>query len=140
MTPWSVDDIPDQSGRTALVTGANSGLGLHTSLALARRGARVLMACRNPDKAGEALHRVTTDVPGSKVELVSLDLASLQSIRDAAKDVTDRVDALDVLVDNAGVMAIPRAQTADGFEMQFGTNHLGHFALTGLLMPLLLRG
>jgi NAD(P)-dependent dehydrogenase (short-subunit alcohol dehydrogenase family) len=138
MAPWSIDDIPEQSGRTALVTGANSGLGLHTSLALARRGARVLMACRNPSRADEALQRVLTDAPGAKAELVSLDLASLQSIRDAAKDVTDRVDALDVLVDNAGVMAIPRAQTADGFEMQFGTNHLGHFALTGLLLPLLL--
>src|SRR4051812_12499972 len=140
MAPWSTDDIPDQSGRTALVTGANSGLGLHTSIALARRGARVLMACRNPARADEALERVMADAPGSKVELVSLDLASLQSIRDAAKEVADRVDALDVLFDNAGVIAIPRAQTADGFEMQFGTNHLGHSALTALLMPLLLRG
>src|SRR3954464_14806165 len=139
MAPWSTDDIPDQSGRTARVTGANSGLGLHTCIALARRGARVLMACRNPARADEGLERVMADAPGSKVELVSLDLASLQSIRDAAKEVADRVDALDVLFDNAGVMAIPRAQTADGFEMQFGTNHLGHFALTGLLMPLLLR-
>src|SRR5438128_6739081 len=109
MAPWSIDDIPDQSGRTVLVTGANSGLGLHTSIALARHGARVLMACRNPAKADEALRRVTTDAPASKVELVSLDLASLQSIRDAAKDVAERVDALDVLIDNAGVMATPRA-------------------------------
>jgi NAD(P)-dependent dehydrogenase (short-subunit alcohol dehydrogenase family) len=138
MAPWTVDDIPDQSGRTALVTGANSGLGLHTSLALARRGARVLMACRNPDKAGTALERVRSEVPGARAELVSLDLASLASVRTAATDVAARTDALHVLVDNAGVMAIPRAQTVDGFEMQLGTNHLGHFALTGLLLPLLL--
>jgi NAD(P)-dependent dehydrogenase (short-subunit alcohol dehydrogenase family) len=138
MAPWSVKDIPDQTGRTALVTGANSGLGLHTSLALARRGARVLMACRNPEKAGEALQRVTGDVPGAKAELVSLDLASLESVRAAAAEVADRTGELDLLVDNAGVMAIPRAQTADGFEMQLGTNHLGHFALTGLLLPQLL--
>ncbi|MBK5306775.1 MAG: SDR family NAD(P)-dependent oxidoreductase [Frankiaceae bacterium] len=138
MAPWTVDDIPDQTGRTALVTGANSGLGLHTSIALARRGARVLMACRNPDRAGEALARVSSEVPGGKAELVSLDLASLASIRTAAADVAGRAPTLDVLIDNAGVMAIPRAQTVDGFEMQLGTNHLGHFALTGLLLPQLL--
>src|SRR3954470_6043019 len=99
MAPWSVDDIPDQAGRTALVTGANSGLGLHTSLALARRGAHVLMACRNPAKADEALARVMTDVPGSRVELVAMDLASLSSIRDAAADVARRTSSLDILVD-----------------------------------------
>ena len=137
MPPWTVDDIPDQSGRTVLVTGANSGLGLHTSLALAGRGARVLMACRNPAKAEDALARVRAEAPGARAEVVPLDLASLDSIRSAAKDVASRTGSLDLLVDNAGVMAIPRAKTADGFEMQFGTNHLGHFALTGLLMPLL---
>jgi NAD(P)-dependent dehydrogenase (short-subunit alcohol dehydrogenase family) len=140
MPPWTVDDIPDQTGRTTLVTGANSGLGLHTSIALARRGARVLMACRNPDKAGDALSRVQAEVPDARAELVSLDLASLKSVRAAAADVAGRTDALDLLVDNAGVMAIPRAQTEDGFEMQLGTNHLGHFALTGLLLPQLLKG
>lgn len=138
MPPWNADDIPDQTGRTALVTGANSGLGLHTSLALARRGARVLMACRNPAKAEQALTRVRSDAPGAQVELLSLDLASLASIRSAAQDVAARTDVLDVLVDNAGVMAVPRQQTADGFELQLGTNHLGHFALTGLLLPSLL--
>ena len=140
MAPWSVEDIPDQTGRTALVTGANSGLGLHTTIALAKRGARVLMACRNPDKADEALARVTGSVTGAKVELLPLDLASLDSVRAAAADVAGRTDRLELLVDNAGVMAIPRAQTADGFEMQLGTNHLGHFALTGLVLPLLLAG
>ncbi|MDX6199886.1 MAG: hypothetical protein QOJ79_3037 [Actinomycetota bacterium] len=137
MAPWSVDDIPAQTGRTALVTGANSGLGLHTSLALARRGARVLMACRNPTKADQALAMVRSQVPSAEVELVALNLASLASIRSAADDVASSTTTLDLLVDNAGVMAVPRAQTADGFEMQLGTNHLGHFALTGLLMPLL---
>jgi NAD(P)-dependent dehydrogenase (short-subunit alcohol dehydrogenase family) len=140
MAPWTVDDIPDQTGRTALVTGANSGLGLHTSIALARRGARVLMACRNPTKASAALDRVRSDVAHANAELIPLDLASLASIRSAAADVSVRTPALDLLVDNAGVMAIPRAQTADGFEMQLGTNHLGHFALTGLLLPTLLAG
>jgi NAD(P)-dependent dehydrogenase (short-subunit alcohol dehydrogenase family) len=139
MAPWNVDDIPDQSGRTALVTGANSGLGLHTSIALARHGARVLMACRNPAKADEALARVRSEAPAATVEGVPLDLASLESIRSAAKDVAARTERLDLLVDNAGVMAIPRAMTADGFEMQLGTNHLGHFALTGLLLPSLLK-
>jgi NAD(P)-dependent dehydrogenase (short-subunit alcohol dehydrogenase family) len=138
MPPWSVDDIPDQSGRTALVTGANSGLGLHTSIALARKGATVLMACRNPSKADEALARLHEEAPGARAELVTLDLASLQSVRAAAADVSSRAPRLDLLYDNAGVMAIPRGQTADGFEMQIGTNHFGHFALTGLVMPLLL--
>ena len=137
MAPWNVDDMPDQSGRTALVTGANSGLGLHTSLALARHGARVLMACRNQTKAAEAAARVRAEAPAAAIEIVPLDLASLDSIRSAAADVASRTDRLDLLVDNAGVMAVPRTKTADGFEMQLGTNHLGHFALTGLVMPLL---
>ncbi|MCW2544037.1 MAG: hypothetical protein JWM40_1589 [Frankiales bacterium] len=139
MSRWTAADIPDQSGRTVLVTGANSGLGLQTSLALARKGARVLMACRNPQKAESALQRILDEVPNAEVELVSLDLASLASIESAAEDVAGRVQQLDVLVNNAGVMAIPRSLTADGFEMQLGTNHLGHFALTGRLLPLLRR-
>jgi NAD(P)-dependent dehydrogenase (short-subunit alcohol dehydrogenase family) len=137
MSRWRAADIPDQSGRTVLVTGANSGLGLQTSLALAGKGARVLMACRNPTKAEQSLQRVRGQVPGAQVELVSLDLASLASIEAAADEVARRTQQLDVLVNNAGVMAIPRELTADGFEMQLGTNHLGHFALTGRLLPLL---
>ena len=120
------------------MTGANSGLGLHTSIALARKGARVLMACRDAERARRALARVHVAAPGAEVELVTLDLASLSSVQSAAEDVASRVDGLDVLVDNAGVMATPRTTTADGFEMQLGTNHLGHFALTGRLLPLLL--
>lgn len=138
MTRWSANDIPDLTGRTALVTGANSGLGLHSSIALARHGARVLMACRNPTKAADALAHVTREVPAARAELVPLDLASLGSVRTAASEVAARTDRLDLLIDNAGVMAVPRSLTADGFELQFGTNHLGHFALTGLVLPLLL--
>lgn len=138
MSRWSPNDVPDQSGRTALVTGANSGLGLHTAKELARRGARVLMAVRTPAKGEQALVRVRREVPGAAVELLPLDLASLASVRRAAQEVAARVPALDLLVDNAGVMAVPRTLTADGFETQLGTNHLGHFALTGLLLPPLL--
>jgi len=138
MSRWTASDVPDQSGRTVLVTGANSGLGLHTSIALAAKGARVLMACRDAGRAQDALARVRREVPAGAAELVTLDLSSLASVQRCADEVSGRVGALDVLVDNAGVMAPPRTSTADGFELQLGTNHLGHFALTGLLLPLLL--
>ncbi|QQQ77808.1 SDR family NAD(P)-dependent oxidoreductase [Saccharothrix sp. 6-C] len=133
---WDTADIPDQSGRTALVTGANSGLGLRTAEVLAGKGAHVLLACRSPERGERALRRVLAT--GGKAELVPLDLADLSSVRTAAALVRDRTgDALDVLVNNAGVMAVPLGRTADGFERQFGTNHLGHAALTWLLMPAL---
>lgn len=135
---WTDDMVPPQTGRTALVTGANSGLGYATSLALARQGARVLLACRDLVRGGSALARLRGEVPTAQAELVQLDLASLASVRAAAAQVRDRVPALDLLVDNAGVMAIDRQLTEDGFERQLGTNHLGHFALTGLLLPTLL--
>ena len=131
--------MPDQSGRVALVTGANSGLGFHTSLELARRGARVLMACRNAGRAEAAMQRLQESVPHAQAELLRLDLASLASIHAAAAEVAGRTASLDLLVDNAGVMAPPRTATADGFELQLGTNHLGHFALTGRLLPLARR-
>jgi len=134
---WTAADIPEQTGRTALVTGANSGLGFHTALALARQGARVLMASRDTGRGEQALGKLTAAVPDAAAELVALDLADLSSVRAAADDVARRCDQLDILVDNAGVMAPPYRQTVDGFELQFGTNHLGHFALTGLLLPLL---
>jgi NAD(P)-dependent dehydrogenase (short-subunit alcohol dehydrogenase family) len=137
-TDWSESDIAEQSGRTVLVTGANSGLGLETSRALAERGARVLMACRNADKAEAARQGILDSAPAADVEVVPLDLASLESVAAAAARVGESEARLDLLVNNAGVMAIPRAATADGFEMQFGTNHLGHFALTGQLLPKLL--
>jgi NAD(P)-dependent dehydrogenase (short-subunit alcohol dehydrogenase family) len=135
---WTAADIPDQTGRTVVVTGANSGLGFHTSLELARNGAHVVMACRNLDKGRAALDRLWEEVPGADVRLESLDLADLTSVRAFAEHFA--LDSLDLLVNNAGVMALPRMRTADGFEMQLGTNHLGHFALTGLLLPRLLAG
>ena len=137
MTRWTVGDLPDQTGRTVLITGANSGLGLRSAEALAARGARVLLACRNPVKAADALAAVSTVATDAPPETVALDLADLDSVRAAAADVAARVDHLDVLMNNAGIMAVPKGTTAQGFELQLGTNHLGHFALTGLLLPLL---
>ena len=134
---WTTAQIPDQSGRVALVTGANSGLGLVTARELARAGARVVMACRNEEKGREAVRAVEVRAPGAEVELESLDLASLDSVRGLAERVRERHPAIDLLINNAGVMAPPRGETADGFELQLGTNHLGHFALTGLLLDTL---
>jgi len=136
MTRWTPSDMPDLSGRTALVTGANSGLGYATALELARHGARVLLACRNPVHAEQALQRLRTE--GAAGELVELDLSSLGSVAAAAAEVGSRLASLDLLVLNAGVMAPPRTLTQDGFELQLGTNHLGHFALAARLLPLLL--
>ncbi|MGW3999904.1 oxidoreductase [Amycolatopsis sp. NPDC004772] len=135
---WTEADIPDQSGRTVLVTGANSGLGLRTSLVLAGKGARVLLACRSAERGAQALDAVKAAAAGAEPELVPLDLSELASVRAAAASVRERTgDALDVLVNNAGVMATARGRTADGFELQFGTNYLGHAALTWLVMPAL---
>ena len=136
--PWSVADIPDQAGRTVVVTGATSGLGLASAKALAAAGARVLLAARNPAKAEGARDEVAAGATGPEPEVVVLDLADLESVRAGADDIAGRVASLDVLMNNAGVMALPLARTAQGFEMQLGTNHLGHFALTGLLLPQLL--
>jgi NAD(P)-dependent dehydrogenase (short-subunit alcohol dehydrogenase family) len=135
---WTEAEIPDQSGRTALITGANSGIGLGAAHALASKGARVILACRNREKAVEASRSIARDHPGATLEIVPLDLADLASIREAARRVRERVDSIDLLINNAGLMGIPRSQTSDGFEMQLGTNHLGHFALTGLLLEKLL--
>jgi NAD(P)-dependent dehydrogenase (short-subunit alcohol dehydrogenase family) len=139
VAPWTADDIPDQTGRTILVTGANSGLGLRSAEALAAKGAEVLLACRNAEKAAAALATVNAGASGPEARVVALDLASLDSVAACAEAVDGSVERLDVLVNNAGVMALPLRRTADGFEMQFGTNHLGHFALTGRLLPTLLR-
>jgi hypothetical protein len=137
-TKWTAADVPDQSGRIAIVTGANSGLGSETALALAAKGAHVVLACRDVTKAQSALETIRAASPGASVEVMALDLASLASIRAFAEAASTRHARLDLLCNNAGVMAIPRRRTADGFEMQLGTNHLGHFALTGLLLPRLL--
>lgn len=133
-TQWTVADIPPQQGRRIVVTGASSGLGLETSVALAAAGAEVVMACRNPDRAGAALEQVQRRAPGAKAELMTLDLADLASVRTFAADCARRFERIDVLCNNAGVMALPQQRTKDGFEMQMGTNHLGHFALTGLML------
>lgn len=136
---WAVADIPDLGGRTAVVTGANGGLGLETARALAGAGATVVMASRNGEKAAAAEANIREGAPDAALELVSLDLGSLASVRGAAEQILAGHGAVDVLVNNAGVMGIPERKTADGFEMQFGVDHLGHFALTALLMPALLR-
>jgi NAD(P)-dependent dehydrogenase (short-subunit alcohol dehydrogenase family) len=133
---WTANDIPDQSGRTAVVTGANTGLGYCTTRELARRGARVLLACRSEKRGKEALDRLQAEVPSCRAGYRHLDLADLSSVRAFAREFGD--DRLDLLVNNAGLMALPYGRTADGFETQFGVNHLGHFALTGLLLPRLL--
>ncbi|MEG3629741.1 oxidoreductase [Streptomyces poriticola] len=136
MTGWSVHDIPDQSGRVAVVTGANSGLGYVTARELARKGARVVLACRSETRGAAAVRRLAAEVPGARAELRRLDLGDLASVREFAG--TLPYGHVDLLVNNAGVMALPYGTTADGFETQFGVNHLGHFALTGLLLPALL--
>ena len=135
---WNEREIPDLQGRTALVTGANSGLGLATAQALALRGAQVLMACRGADKAQAAIAAIRTAVPDARLQPLSLDLSDLSSVRAAADEVRRAHPKLDLLINNAGVMATPYGKTRDGFELQFGTNHLGHFALTGLLLDSLL--
>ncbi|WP_031507386.1 oxidoreductase [Streptomyces megasporus] len=133
---WSTRDIPDLGGRTAVVTGANSGLGYVTARELARRGARVVLACRDRRRGATALCRLLGEVPDARAEMRLLDLADLASVRSFADALP--LDRLELLVNNAGLMAIPYSRTADGFETQFGVNHLGHFALTGLLLPRLL--
>ncbi|MEU6889827.1 oxidoreductase [Streptomyces viridosporus] len=130
--PWSHARIPDQSGRVALVTGASRGIGLETARVLASRGAHVILACRSTERAREAASSI-----GGSTRAVRLDLASLESVRRAADEVRRRYGRLDLLVNNAGVMLPPYRRTADGFEVHFGVNHLGHFALTGLLLDLL---
>ena len=133
-TKWTSDQIPDQSGRVAVVTGGNSGLGLETARQLARAGADVVIACRNPDKGAAASAEIKKGVPGARLQVAALDLASLDSVHAFAEWFRTERDGLDLLINNAGVMAPPRRETADGFELQFGTNHLGHFALTALLL------
>ncbi len=128
---WTAEDIPDQRGRTAIVTGANSGLGLVTARELARKDARVVMACRNTAKGEDAAAQIRRDVAGADVEVAELDLGSLDSVRAFTEGFAGETD---LLINNAGVMAPPRRETADGFELQFGTNHLGHFALTAGLL------
>jgi len=138
MAAWSPADIPDQSGRTIIITGANSGLGLESAKALAARGASVVMTSRDEARGAEAVAEMRTSVPDARVEVALLDLADMSSIHAFAERFRAAHDTLDVLMNNAGVMAVPaRRTTRDGWELQFGTNHLGHFALTALLLPAL---
>ena len=140
MATWTTASISDQTGKRAVVTGANSGLGLVTARELARAGACVVLACRNLDKGRRAVEEVCREVVEPDVHLEHLDLGDLSSVRDFAQRLTYTHDRLDLLINNAGIMAPPRRETVDGFESQIGTNHLGHFALTGLLAPMLSHG
>jgi NAD(P)-dependent dehydrogenase (short-subunit alcohol dehydrogenase family) len=134
MAKWTAADIPDQAGRVAVITGANTGLGYETALALAEHGAHVVLAVRNLDKGKDATARITAKSPHAEVALQELDLTSLESTRAAAEQLRSDYDRIDLLINNAGVMYTPKSTTKDGFELQFGTNHLGHFAFTGLLL------
>ena len=136
---WTAKDIPDQTGRVAIVTGANSGLGYETSLALARKNATVIMTSRSMTKGEKARDEVLAQAPNAQVEVMQLDLSSLDSVRSFAENFRAKYDRLDMLINNAGIMGIPRGETADGFEIQLGVNHLGHFALTGLLIDLIIQ-
>lgn len=138
MSNWTANDIPDQTGKIVVITGANSGLGYETALALARKNAHVVMTSRSIEKGEKARAEILKQVPNAQVDVMRLDLANLASIREFVEAFINRYDRLDQLYNNAGVMALPKSKTADGFEMQFGTNHLGHFALTDLLLPKLL--
>ena len=134
---WTESDIPNQENRTAIVTGANAGIGFETARILAEKGSHVILACRNQAKGEEAVERIRTKHPSASVELEILDLASLESVEKFAKQVESKISAVDLLVNNAGVMIPPESMTEDGFELQFGVNYLGHFALTGLLLSTL---
>ena len=137
---WTEADIPDLSGRTAVITGANTGLGLQTAQVLAARGAHVVLACRSLGKAGHAAGQIAASSPGASASVVRLDLASQSSVRSAAEEIRARFPRVDLLINNAGVMAVPYHQTEDGFELTLATNHLGPFALTGLLLDRLAAG
>lgn len=139
MANWTVENIPDFNSKTVIVTGANSGIGYETALAMARKGAQVIMACRNIQKGETAAAAIRGEVSKPLIEVMQLDLASQASVRAFASAFTQKYTHLHVLYNNAGVMAIPYAKSVDGFEMQFASNHLGHFALTGLLLDTLLN-
>jgi NAD(P)-dependent dehydrogenase (short-subunit alcohol dehydrogenase family) len=136
MARWTIDEIPDQAGRKVIVTGANTGIGFEAARALARKGAHITLACRSLDKGQAAVKRIISETPNANVALEQLDLADLRKVAAFAKRYAAQHDRLDLLILNAGVMVPPASKTAQGFELQFGVNHLGHFALTGALLPL----
>jgi len=131
---WTVNKIPDLTGKIIVITGANSGIGFETAREIARKGAEVIVASRNPIKAERAIHTIMDEIPGAKLKYIELDLASLESIKAFSRQFNSTYDRLDILLNNAGIMLVPYGKTADGFERTMGTNHLGHFALTGLLL------
>jgi NAD(P)-dependent dehydrogenase (short-subunit alcohol dehydrogenase family) len=135
---WTAADIPDQSGRVAVITGANGGLGQESARELARKGAHVVMAARNQEKAAAAEADIRAELPDASLEVIELDLGSLDSVRAAAAKILADHGTIDLLLNNAGLMAMPESRTADGFEMQFGVNHLGHWTLTARLLPAIL--
>lgn len=134
---WTSENVPDQSGRVAIVTGSSSGIGYEAAKVLAEEGATVIIAVRNQEKGDDAVERIKADKADADVAVMLLDLADLKSVKTFAENFKSKYDRLDLLINNAGVMMPPYGKTADGFELQFGTNHLGHFALTGLLLDLL---
>ena len=138
MSTWTTDDVSDQTGRTYLITGANSGIGLEAARVLAARGATVVMGCRSRAKADDAVADIADSAPDGRTEVLEMDLADLDSVTSAAEEFRSRHERLDVLINNAGLMALPRQDTVQGLEMQIGVNHLGHFALTGHLLPVLI--
>jgi len=138
-TNWTADNIPDQTGKIVIITGSTSGLGKEASRVLAGKGATIIMAVRNTAKGEKVAEEIREEFPGAMVEVMKLDLASLKSVKSFADAFMNQYDQLDILINNAGVMMCPYSKTEDGFEIQMGTNHLGHFALTGHLMPLLKR-
>jgi NAD(P)-dependent dehydrogenase (short-subunit alcohol dehydrogenase family) len=140
VTGWAPSRIPDLSGRTAVITGANSGIGLHAAIELAGHGARVILGCRNRSRAEEAAARCRRAATGAGPLIVEIDLSELASVRRAGAQVAEMTRQVDILVNNAGIMAVPRMLSVDGFEMQLATNHLGHFAFTASILPLLLAG
>lgn len=138
MSDWTIDDMPDLSGKVMIVTGANSGLGYASAKILSQKGATVILACRNRARGRQALAAIRAEAPQAQAGLLELDLASLASVKACADTFKERFDRLDVLMNNAGLSLLPRTETEDGFEMHLGVNHLGHFALTGLLLERLL--
>ena len=136
---WTIDNIPDLAGKIIVITGANSGIGFDSAKEFARKGADVIFACRNKNKAEAAIQRLLAEIPGSLLTFIELNLANLQTVRRFTDSFMSRYDRLDILLNNAGIMMVPYGITEDGFERQFGTNHLGHFALTGLLNEYLLQ-
>ena len=136
---WNVSDIPDQSGKMVIITGANRGLGFAATRILAMKGAHIIMACRNMEKAEVAKDLILEEYPNSSLEIILLDLADLSSIKKFALVYSQKFQRLDILLNNAGAIMVPRQETVDGFELQFGVNHLGHFALTGLFLEVLLK-